>query len=144
MNKMNCPFCKLLKSEAKDETFVCQMQSGSLYVHRDQSFRGRCLFILNTHIEDLTQMDIDQLSKFGEEMFIIAKSVKRIFHPALINVALLGNGIQHLHWHIIPRYEDDPNWGSPPWPHGDKVLASEEYNELSKMIYSDLGSVRNG
>jgi len=144
MNKMKCPFCKLLENEVSDETFVCQMQSGSLYVHRDQSFRGRCIFILNTHIEDLTQLDIEQFTKFGEEMLIIAKSIKRVFRPALINYAVLGNGIQHLHWHIIPRYEDDSNWGSPPWPHGRKFLTTEEYGELSKMIYADLGRARNG
>ena len=143
MNKTNCPFCKLLGKKDNDETFVCQMQSGSLYVHRDQCFRGRCIFILNTHIEEVTHMDMDQFSKFSDEMLIIAKSIKRIFRPALINVALLGNGIQHLHWHIIPRYENDPNWGKPPWPHGHKFLTAEEYNELSRVIYSDLGSVGN-
>jgi diadenosine tetraphosphate (Ap4A) HIT family hydrolase len=36
--------------------------------------------------------------------------------PDHINVAALGNVIPHLHWHVIPRYRDDPRWGAPIWP----------------------------
>jgi diadenosine tetraphosphate (Ap4A) HIT family hydrolase len=30
-------------------------------------------------------------------------------------VESLGNVVPHLHWHIIPRYVDDPKWGAPIW-----------------------------
>lgn len=33
-----------------------------------------------------------------------------------MNYASLGNVVAQLDWHIIPRYEDDGNWGGPPWP----------------------------
>ena len=35
---------------------------------------------------------------------VIAGAMK----PTKFNLASLGNQTPHLHWHIIPRYEDDP------------------------------------
>ncbi len=39
----------------------------------------------------------------------------RTVRPDHINVEALGNMIPHLHWHIVPRYWDDPRWGAPIW-----------------------------
>jgi diadenosine tetraphosphate (Ap4A) HIT family hydrolase len=38
-----------------------------------------------------------------------------VTQPDHINVESLGNVVPHLHWHIIPRYVDDPRWGMPIW-----------------------------
>jgi len=35
--------------------------------------------------------------------------------PTKINLASLGNQVPHLHWHIIPRYEDDPFFPESIW-----------------------------
>ena len=32
-----------------------------------------------------------------------------------MNVEQMGNALPHLHWHIVPRYKDDPRWGKPIW-----------------------------
>ena len=30
-------------------------------------------------------------------------------------MASLGNVVQHLHWHVIPRFEDDAHFPAPVW-----------------------------
>ncbi len=30
-----------------------------------------------------------------------------------MNYTSLGNVVPHLHWHIVPRYRQDPRWGGP-------------------------------
>ena len=44
-----------------------------------------------------------------------------------------GQTIDHCHWHIIPRFHDDPvNW---PWPHSDYVG-----DELGQMTFRSSAS----
>jgi diadenosine tetraphosphate (Ap4A) HIT family hydrolase len=43
----------------------------------------------------------------------VAEAVFRAFAPRKLNYELLGNSVSHLHWHIFPRYDNDPN---PQWP----------------------------
>ena len=52
-------------------------------------------------------------SRFLEEMAIVAEAVFRAFAPRKLNYEMLGNSVAHAHWHIFPRYTDDPN---PAWP----------------------------
>ena len=134
---MNCKFCDLLK-ENNNETFICKMGYGSLYLNINQIFRGRSIYIFHEHIKDVTFIDIDKFADVDREIIIVSKVLKKIFKPQLMNVASLGNHVQHLHWHIIPRYSDDPNWGNPPWPHGEKILTPPEYKKLTEEIYQEL------
>jgi diadenosine tetraphosphate (Ap4A) HIT family hydrolase len=52
-------------------------------------------------------------ARFLEEMTLVAEAVFRVFSPRKLNYELLGNSVPHLHWHLFPRYADDPN---PTWP----------------------------
>ena len=40
-----------------------------------------------------------------------------------VNVESLGNIVPHLHWHIVPRYRDDPRWGLPVWMNSLEEMA---------------------
>jgi diadenosine tetraphosphate (Ap4A) HIT family hydrolase len=56
-----------------------------------------------------------------------------------MNVEVFGNQISHLHWHIIPRYENDRRWGGPIWTTTEEEmeiinLPNNEYRELVEEI----------
>jgi diadenosine tetraphosphate (Ap4A) HIT family hydrolase len=38
-----------------------------------------------------------------------------VLQPDKINLASLGNVVPHLHWHVIPRFADDPHFPNPVW-----------------------------
>jgi diadenosine tetraphosphate (Ap4A) HIT family hydrolase len=38
-----------------------------------------------------------------------------VLAPDKINLASLGNVVAHVHWHVIPRYDDDPEPRNPIW-----------------------------
>jgi len=49
-------------------------------------------------------------------MSIVAEAVYQAFKPEKLNYELLGNSDDfHLHWHIFPRYNDDPRPEGPVW-----------------------------
>jgi diadenosine tetraphosphate (Ap4A) HIT family hydrolase len=51
---------------------------------------------------------------FATEQALIAS-----VQPDKMNLASLGNQVPHVHWHVIPRFRDDPHFPNPIW--GQKV-----------------------
>ena len=121
-----CPFDSLMDDPQAAPNFVASGSCGSLFVNTNQSHRGRCIYVFHRHVEDPTLLRPNEFSDFASEMFGFMRLLRRTFHPELVNVALLGNRVPHLHWHIVPRYLDDPNLDGPPWPHVAVPLSDEE------------------
>jgi diadenosine tetraphosphate (Ap4A) HIT family hydrolase len=48
-------------------------------------------------------------------MCLLARAVEQAFRPLKMNYELLGNQVPHLHWHVFPRYPDDPASLKPVW-----------------------------
>ncbi len=140
---MNCLYCDLLNNAPDDETYICQMSYGTLLLNRNQSFKGRCILILNHHEEDISLLDNDIFINFNLDLLKVVRTLKSIFNPALINVGMFGNKVRHLHWHIIPRYEGDSNWGNVPWPNKSLLLTKKEYRNMSTSINSALMEVKS-
>jgi diadenosine tetraphosphate (Ap4A) HIT family hydrolase len=46
-------------------------------------------------------------------MATVAEAVFNAFSPLKLNYELLGNLDSHMHWHIFPRYADDPDPKNP-------------------------------
>lgn len=138
-SKRNCIFCDILKESEKDETFITRLEFGSLFLHRNQNYLGRCLYVSNVHIDNFPHIDYELFINLNREMLLVCKEIEKIFQPDLVNFASLGNVIRHFHFHIIPRYRHDPNWGSPPWPSGEKKLTKEDFEGLISTIRTSLG-----
>jgi diadenosine tetraphosphate (Ap4A) HIT family hydrolase len=45
----------------------------------------------------------------------VEQAVRDVMQPDKVNVASLGNVVPHLHWHVIPRYNDDAHFPGPIW-----------------------------
>jgi diadenosine tetraphosphate (Ap4A) HIT family hydrolase len=45
----------------------------------------------------------------------VGTALERELEPKRINYACLGNLLTHVHWHVIPRYPDDPEPQHPIW-----------------------------
>ena len=42
-------------------------------------------------------------------------ALRDMLDPDKINLASLGNMTPHLHWHVIPRWRDDPHFPGSIW-----------------------------
>ena len=98
---MECFLCK-----KNEDLLVKQYERWTLIVHPNQYYLGRCILKLNRHIVDLFDITEDE----QDELFSIMKDVKNAlsesFRPDFFNYASLGNKVEHLHMHVIPRYKD--------------------------------------
>lgn len=46
---------------------------------------------------------------------VAEQALSAIVQPDKINLASLGNAVPHIHWHVIPRFRDDPRFPNPVW-----------------------------
>lgn len=136
---MDCIFCKLLKDNA-DQTFIYKFQYGNVYLNKNQFFYGRIMYVLREHWTDISDVPSDIFEETSRDLHLLTKAIKTTMKADLINVASLGNYVQHIHWHIIPRYKEDLCWGNPPWPHGETILTQVEFQDLKIRIMNAIAS----
>ncbi|MBA2227013.1 MAG: HIT family protein [Gemmataceae bacterium] len=79
-----------------------------------QYYTGYCLLVSREHVTELSQLGARR-TPFLEEMALLAEAIEACFQPHKLNYELLGNQVPHLHWHLFPRYADDPQSRQPVW-----------------------------
>jgi diadenosine tetraphosphate (Ap4A) HIT family hydrolase len=110
----------------------------------DPSYPGFCRVIWNDHIREMTDLDATHQIVLMRVVFAVEAMVRRLFAPDKINLASFGNMVPHLHWHVIPRWQDDRNfpepiWGSVQRPGSEKRPAISN-SELAAALSQALNS----
>lgn len=139
MNKPNCPFCQENTHSAYDsELFIQGFTYGYLVLHNNQSYAGRCLYILNEHYENIWEIPDYALNDINSDLRLIGEILVKTFNSDLVNISSLGNKVRHFHYHLIPRSQNDSNWGGPPWPSKEILLSKKQYNDRRNKIKNQL------
>jgi diadenosine tetraphosphate (Ap4A) HIT family hydrolase len=71
---------------------------------------------------------------------IVAAAIKRELQPARINYECLGNQLHHIHWHVIPRYADDPQPTQPIWLRNPAERCGSLTPEQEKSLITGLSA----
>jgi len=116
----DCLICKriaLIKAD-KNKFFVKELKSGYVVLGDHQYYKGYTLLLSKVHTDELHKLESSERSQFLEDMALVSEAVYKSFKPKKLNYELLGNTDSHLHWHIFPRYENDPKpdfatWATP-------------------------------
>ena len=103
---------------------LCESDGGAL-VWRDNQCRvvqvaepgypGFCRAIWNAHVAEMTELAEDERARLMRVVFTVEAVLRERLLPDKINLACLGNFTPHLHWHVIPRFRDDPHFPNPIW-----------------------------
>jgi diadenosine tetraphosphate (Ap4A) HIT family hydrolase len=110
MKNTNCRYCTKGDDIAE---IVADLEVSTLYLTKDQSYKGRCIIALNDHKTELFQLTPDELQAFSRDMAKAAKALYEVFKPGKINYAAFGDTYPHVHFHLVPKYEGGKSWGSP-------------------------------
>jgi diadenosine tetraphosphate (Ap4A) HIT family hydrolase len=81
----------------------------------DANYPGFCRVVLNAHVKEMTDLPPDQQQRLMTVVFAVETAVREVVQPDKINLASLGNVVPHLHWHVIPRWQDDVNFPDAIW-----------------------------
>ena len=136
---MSCLICDRIKmiQAGINPYFVYELETGYVVIGDHQYFLGYTCFLFKEHITELHFIDKKVRLKHLEEMSIVYEAVFNAFRPDKMNAELLGNGDAHVHWHLFPRYSDDPFRKGPVWWVQRNVMFSEDNKpdtiELEKL-----------
>jgi diadenosine tetraphosphate (Ap4A) HIT family hydrolase len=81
----------------------------------DANYPGFCRVIWNAHAREMTDLSAEDRTYLMNIVWQVEAAVREILQPHKINVASLGNVVPHVHWHVIPRFEDDAHFPAPIW-----------------------------
>ena len=119
---------------------ICPLETSTLFLFREQTYRGRCVVALNTHRTELFQLDGETLSAFSRDVAKAAAALQRAFGADKINYAVYGDLVSHLHVHVVPKQKGGPTWGEPfaVHPSPPTYLSEAGYQEVITAIKRHL------
>ena len=92
----------------------------------EPDYPGFCRVILKRHAREMTDLDAAERSALMKVVFALEQATRASMHPHKMNVASLGNMVPHVHWHVIPRFEDDRHFPGPIWAAPQRVAVVPE------------------
>jgi diadenosine tetraphosphate (Ap4A) HIT family hydrolase len=151
MHEAGCEACMILAELQHAEAYqhqtlgqvfrrIQELPTCTAVLLQDQYYPGYTLVIAKTHATELYHLSASESVQYYQDMLRVANAIATAFKPRKMNYALLGNTVAHLHWHLVPRYDWDPNPRHPIWEqtHERKVLSPQEYAETITAIRREL------
>ena len=80
------------------------------------------------HASELHELPPGERRAYLDEMCLLAQAVQTCYRPHKLNYELLGNQVPHLHWHVFPRYLDDPDHLRAVWLAIDRAQHDEVWH----------------
>ncbi|MFH1248840.1 MAG: HIT family protein [archaeon] len=133
----NCLFCRIIRKEIP-AYIVYEDNKIIAFLDINPVNPGHTLVVPKTHIDNLGEMDNDSVNIVFNEARDIANIIMKAmnapgFNLMVNNKKAAGQLIDHVHVHIIPRFEGD---GYEHW-HGKK-LDDGEMKRISQLISNSL------
>lgn len=139
MKDVNCAYCMQGELAARFAYPICKMDTGFLYVFKEQSHPGRLILAHDRHISEMIDLTDEERSAFFADVAKAARAIHKAFHPNKVNYGAYGDTGCHLHMHLVPKYEGEYEWGGTlEMNPGKTLLTDAEYEEIADKIRKAL------
>ena len=115
----DCFICKriLLWEKSINPYFIHEFENSILVLGDHQYFEGYSLLLLKKHVRELHELPDKIQINLYQELMLAGKAIHKTFRPWKMNYSCYGNTVEHVHWHIFPRYEKETDHKMYPWLH---------------------------
>lgn len=139
MKDCNCAYCMQGELVAKFGYPICKMDSGYLYLFKEQSHPGRVILAHNEHVSELIDLSDEERDLFFADIARVSRALHKVFKPNKVNYGAYGDTGCHLHFHLVPKYENEYEWGGVfEMNPGKTLLTDEEYEAIAEKIRQAL------
>lgn len=114
----------------------------------DADYPAYCRVELLAHIKEMSDLPPPARARMMKVVFSVETALRETLKPDKINLASLGNKTPHIHWHVIPRFEQDkhfPNshWGTSMRDGNAKALDSTATQALTDKMHMLIACALN-
>ena len=106
----NCPLCT-----AVGGVLIWKNDELRVILANEPDYPGFCRVIWNDHVSEMTNLAIPNRSSLMQVVMKVEQAIVDVMQPDKVNLAALGNMVPHLHWHVIPRYQQDKTFPGSVW-----------------------------
>lgn len=139
MKDQNCAYC--MNNELVDAfgIKICDLESSQVYLFKEQSHKGRVIVAHKKHVSEMTELTAEERALYFEEVNQVAEVIHKLYQPDKVNYGAYGDTGHHLHFHLVPKYKDEYEWGGVfAMNPAEKYLSEEEYVDMVDAIRSQL------
>ena len=140
MKDKNCAYC--VEGELVDRfgIKILDLAASKVYLFREQSHLGRVIVASKYHVSEMVDLPRRERQAFMDDVAQVAEALHKIFRPKKINYGAYGDTGCHLHFHLVPKYENDEfEWGGVfAMNPNRKYLSEAEYADLVAKIKAEL------
>lgn len=108
---------------------ICRHDKYRVVLVDDVNYPGFCRVIWNEHVAEMTDLSSADRSLLMDAVWQVEQIVRHVMQPHKMNIASLGNVVPHVHWHVIPRYQNDAHFPNPIW---GEVKRTAEPTDLAR------------
>ena len=132
---MNCELCTTPGGTVLWEDLRCRVVQAD-----EPGYPGFCRVIWKSHVREMTDLSPADRLHCMNVVFAVERAMRDALSPAKINLASLGNFVAHVHWHVIPRFTDDPHFPQPVWATSqrDNRTAPLNLGAFAEKIFAEL------
>ena len=135
----NCSYCA---EGALLDAFgikICDLPASKLYLFKEQSHKGRVIVASKFHVSEMIDLSDADRHAFLDDVCRVARALHAAFQPKKVNYGAYGDTGCHLHFHLVPKYEGEFEYGGTfEMNPKRKMLAPEEYDALIAAIKAAL------
>ena len=131
----NCAYCMEGELVGAFGIKICELEQSKVYLFKEQSHKGRVIVAHKKHVSEMTELTPEERAAYFEEINHVAEALHKAFSPDKVNYGAYGDTGCHLHFHLVPKYKDEFEWGGTfEMNPKQKFLTEEEYEELIAEI----------
>ena len=118
MTDRNCAYCMEGELVAAFGIKICELPASKVYLFKEQSHKGRVIVAHKKHVSEIVELTAEERAAYMEDINHVAEAIHKAFHPQKVNYGAYGDTGHHLHFHLVPKYQNE-----------------YEYNECSYRVH---------
>ena len=136
---IDCLYCQRNDLQKSLMIEICDLSASTLFLFKEQSHPGRCIVAYKDHARELFELTDTERNAFMADVCKVGAAIQKAFSPTKINYGAYSDKLPHLHFHIVPKYDGEFEFGGIFEMNPQKTYLSDaEYVATIEKIVKEL------